>query len=74
MQAGEGMVIHLADAAVLGALAAELSQPGKVWSVSWSPARRARRSRSRWARKSAWNAILRSRVAALPGVMSVEAV
>ena len=28
-QAGEGMVIHLKDAASLGALAAELSQPGK---------------------------------------------
>jgi len=74
MQAGEGMVVHLKDVASLGAIAAELSQPGKGLVSLVVPGAAGEEIEIALGRKISVNAILRNRVAALPGVMSVEAV
>jgi DNA polymerase-3 subunit alpha len=72
--AGEGMVVRLADTASLGALAAELGQSGKGLVnivVAGAPGEEVEIELKK---RIAVTATLRSRVAALPGVMSVEAV
>ena len=73
-QAGEGMVIKLADAKALGALAAELSQAGKGLVNIVVPGGAGEEVEIELKKRIAVNATLRSRIAALPGVMSVEAV
>ena len=73
-QAGEGMVVRLADAASLGALSAELSQPGKGLVSLVVPGHAGEEVEIALSKRIAVNATLRNRVAALPGVMSVEAV
>jgi len=73
-QAGEGMVVRLADTAALGALSAELSQPGKGLVSLVVPGHAGEEVEIALAKRIAVNATLRNRVAALPGVMSVEAV
>jgi DNA polymerase-3 subunit alpha len=73
-QAGEGMVVRLSDAASLGALAAELSQPGKGLVNIVVPGHAGEEVEIALAKRIAVSVTLRSRIAALPGVMSVEAV
>ena len=73
-QAGEGMVIHLADVAGLGALAAELSQPGKGLVSLVVPGVAGEEVEIALAKRLSVNATLRNRIATLPGVVSVEAV
>src|SRR3954471_10430287 len=74
LQAGEGMVVRLTDAASLGQLAAELSQPGKGLVNIVVPGAAGEEVEIELKKRIAVNATLRSRIAALPGVMSVEAV
>jgi DNA polymerase-3 subunit alpha len=72
--AGEGMVIRLSDVSALGNLAAELSQPGKGLVsvvVAGGPGEEIEIALGK---RIAVSATLRNRVAALPGVMAVEAV
>ncbi len=72
--AGEGMVVRLADTASLGALAAELGQSGKGLVnivVAGAPGEEVEIELKK---RIAVTATLRSRVAALPGVLAVEAV
>jgi DNA polymerase-3 subunit alpha len=73
-QAGEGMVIHLKDAQPLGVLAAELSQPGKGLVSVVVPGQAGEEVEIALGKRLTVNATLRSRIAALPGVTSVEAV
>jgi DNA polymerase-3 subunit alpha len=73
-QAGEGMVIHLKDTASLGALASELAQPGKGLVSLVVPGTAGEEIEIALGKRLNVNAMLRSRVAALPGVISVEAV
>jgi DNA polymerase-3 subunit alpha len=73
-QAGEGMVIHLKDTTALGALSAELSQPGKGLVSLVLPGDAGEEIEIALKQRLNVNAALRSRVAALPGVMAVEAV
>lgn len=73
-QAGEGMVVKLSDASALGALAAELSQPGKGLVSLVVPGHAGEEVEIALSKRIAVNATLRNRVMALPGVMSVEAV
>jgi DNA polymerase-3 subunit alpha len=73
-QAGEGMVVRLSDTASLGALAAELSQAGKGLVNIVVPGHAGEEVEIALAKRIAVNASLRGRIAALPGVMSVEAV
>jgi len=73
-QAGEGMVVKLSDASALGALAAELSQPGKGLVSLVVPGHAGEEVEIALAKRIAVSATLRNRVATLPGVMSVEAV
>ncbi|HEY1878115.1 MAG TPA: DNA polymerase III subunit alpha, partial [Rhizomicrobium sp.] len=72
--AGEGMVVRLSDASSLGQLAAELSQPGKGLVNIVVPGSMGEEVEIALAKRIAVNATLRSRIAALPGVTSVEAV
>jgi DNA polymerase-3 subunit alpha len=72
--AGEGMVVRLSDASSLGQLAAELSQPGKGLVNIVVPGSMGEEVEIQLKKHIAVNATLRSRVAALPGVTSVEAV
>jgi DNA polymerase-3 subunit alpha len=72
--AGEGMVVRLADTTSLGALAAELGQSGKGLVNIVVPGSAGEEVEIELKKRIAVNATLRSRVAALPGVMSVEAV
>jgi DNA polymerase III subunit alpha len=74
LQAGEGMVVRLADAASLGQLAAELSQAGKGLVNIVVPGGTGEEVEIELKKRIAVNATLRLRIAALPGVMSVEAV
>jgi DNA polymerase-3 subunit alpha len=73
-QAGEGMVVRLSDASSLGVLAAELSQPGKGLVNIVVPGNAGEEVEIELKSRVAVNVTLRSRIAALPGVMSVEAV
>jgi DNA polymerase-3 subunit alpha len=73
-QAGEGMVVRLSDASSLGALAAELSQAGKGLVNIVVPGNAGEEVEIELKKRVAVNVTLRSRIAALPGVMSVEAV
>jgi DNA polymerase-3 subunit alpha len=73
-QAGEGMTVRLSDTASLGQLAAELVQPGKGLVNIVVPAGAGEEVEIELKKRIAVNATLRSRIAALPGVASVEAV
>ena len=73
-QAGEGMVVRLADTASLGALASELSQAGKGLVNIVVPGKAGEEVEIELKKRIAVSATLRNRIAALPGVMSVEAV
>src|SRR5882672_4286821 len=73
-QAGEGMVVRLSDTASLGALYAELAQAGKGLVNIVVPGGSGEEVEIELKKRIAVNATLRNRVAALPGVMSVEAV
>ena len=73
-QAGEGMVVRLADTASLGALSAELSQAGKGLVNIVVPGDAGEEVEIELKKRIAVNATLRTRIAALPGVTSVEAV
>lgn len=73
-QAGEGMTVRLADTASLGALVAELAQPGKGLVHLVVPGGTGEEVEIELKRRFAVTATLRSRIAALPGVASVEAV
>jgi len=72
--AGEGMTVRLADASSLSALAAELNQAGKGLVNIVVPGASGEEVEIELKKRVAVTAILRSRVAAMPGVMSVEAV
>jgi DNA polymerase III subunit alpha len=74
LQAGEGMVVRLSDASSLGQLAAELQQSGKGLVNVVVPGGAGEEVEIELKKRIAVNATLRSRIAALPGVMSVEAV
>jgi DNA polymerase-3 subunit alpha len=73
-QAGEGMTVRLADTGSLGALVAELSQPGKGLVHLVVPGGAGEEVEIELKKRFAVTATLRSRIAALPGIMSVEAV
>ncbi|HEU0095385.1 MAG TPA: hypothetical protein VFQ52_02945, partial [Rhizomicrobium sp.] len=73
-QAGEGMTVRLADIASLAALSAELGQPGKGLVNIVVPGAAGEEVEIELKKRIAVTATLRSRVAALPGVASVEAV
>jgi DNA polymerase-3 subunit alpha len=73
-QAGEGMVVRLSDAASLGQLAAELRQSGKGLVNIVVPGGQGEEVEIELKKRIAVNATLRSRIAALPGVIAVEAV
>jgi DNA polymerase III subunit alpha len=74
LQVGEGMVVRLSDASSLGQLAAELQQSGKGLVNVVVPGGAGEEVEIELKKRIAVNATLRSRIAALPGVMSVEAV
>jgi len=73
-QAGEGMTVRLSDTGSLGALAAELSQSGKGLVHVVVPGSQGEEVEIELKKRFAVTATLRNRIAALPGVMSVEAV
>ena len=73
-QAGEGMVVRLADTASLPALYAELQQAGKGLVNFVVPGGAGEEVEIELKKRIAVTATLRNRVAALPGVASVEAV
>ncbi|HTC84200.1 MAG TPA: DNA polymerase III subunit alpha [Rhizomicrobium sp.] len=73
-QAGEGMAVRLSETSSLGALASELSQPGKGLVHLIVPGGAGEEVEIELKRRFAVTATLRSRIAALPGVASVEAV
>jgi hypothetical protein len=68
------MVVRLSDASSLGALAAELSQAGKGLVNIVVPGNAGEEVEIELKKRVAVNVTLRSRIAALPGVASVEAV
>jgi DNA polymerase-3 subunit alpha len=72
--AGEGMTVRLADASSLSALAAELNQAGKGLVNIVVPGASGEEVEIELKKRVAVTAVLRSRVAALPGVVAVEAV
>jgi DNA polymerase-3 subunit alpha len=73
-QAGEGMVVRLADSAALAGLAAELVPAGKGLVSLVVPGEPGEEVEIELRQRVAVTATLRNRVAALPGVLSVEAV
>ena len=73
-QAGEGMTIRLSDTSSLAALYAEFSQAGKGLVSLVVPGNAGEEVEIALTKRIAVNATLRNRVAALPGVASVEAV
>jgi DNA polymerase-3 subunit alpha len=73
-QAGEGMTVRLSDIASLAALSTELSQAGKGLVNIVVPGASGEEVEIELKKRIAVTATLRSRVAALPGVASVEAV
>lgn len=72
--AGEGMVVRLADTSSLSALYAELQQAGKGLVNIVVPGAAGEEVEIELKKRIAVTATLRNRVAALPGVASVEAV
>jgi hypothetical protein len=68
------MVVRLSDASSLGQLAAELIQPGKGLVNIVVPGSAGEEVEIELKKRIAVNATLRSRIAVLPGVASVEAV
>jgi DNA polymerase-3 subunit alpha len=68
------MTVRLSDMASLGALYAELSQPGKGLVSLVVPGHAGEEVEIALAKRIAVTATLRNRIAALPGVASVEAV
>jgi len=73
-QAGEGMVVRLADVASLGALHAELGQPGKGLVSLVVPGNGGEEVEIALPRRVQVTPALRNRVATMPGVLAVEAV
>ena len=72
--AGEGMVVHLESAAPLSSVAAQLLQPGKGLVSFVVPGGPGEEVEIALSRRHAVTAALRSTIAAIPGVVSVEAV
>jgi DNA polymerase-3 subunit alpha len=72
--AGEGMVVRLESAAPLSAIAAQLVQPGKGLVSFVVPSGPSEEVEITLAKRHAVTATLRSTIAAIPGVVSVEAV
>jgi DNA polymerase III subunit alpha len=72
--AGEGMVVRLESAAPLSAIAAQLVQPGKGLVSFVVPSGPSEEVEIALAKRHAVTATLRSTIAAIPGVVSVEAV
>jgi DNA polymerase-3 subunit alpha len=72
--AGEGMTVRLVDTSSLSALAAELNQAGKGLVNIVVPGASGEEVEIELKKRVAVTAILRSRVAAMPGVLAVEAV
>lgn len=72
--AGEGMVVRLESAASLSAIAAQLTQPGKGLVSFVVPGGEGEEVEIALAKRHAVTAVLRSNIAAIPGVLSVEAV
>src|ERR1700742_2473786 len=73
-QAGEGMTVRLSDTSSLGVLYAELQQAGKGLVNIVVPGGAGEEVEIELKKRIAVTATLRNRVAALPGVASVEAV
>ncbi|HVV26904.1 MAG TPA: DNA polymerase III subunit alpha [Rhizomicrobium sp.] len=73
-QAGEGMTVRLSDTSSLNTLHAELSQPGKGLVSIVVPGAAGEEVEIALSKRIAVSATLRNRIAALPGVASVEAV
>jgi DNA polymerase-3 subunit alpha len=72
--AGEGMVVRLDSAAPLSAIAAQLMQPGKGLVSFVVPSGPSEEVEITLNKRHAVTATLRSTIAAIPGVVSVEAV
>jgi DNA polymerase-3 subunit alpha len=72
--AGEGMVVRLDSLAPLPVIAAQLMQPGKGLVSFVVPGGPGEEVEIALAKRHAVTAILRSNIAAIPGVLSVEAV
>ena len=72
--AGEGMVVRLESAAPLSAIAAQLMQPGKGLVSFVVPSGPSEEVEITLSKRHAVTATLRSTIAAIPGVVSVEAV
>ena len=72
--AGEGMVVRLETAASLSAIAAQLTQPGKGLVSFVVPGGEGEEVEIALSKRHAVTAVLRSNIAAIPGVLSVEAV
>jgi DNA polymerase-3 subunit alpha len=72
--AGEGMVVHLESPAPLGAIAAQLVQPGKGLVSFVVPGAPGEEVEIALTKRHQVTASLRSTIAAIPGVLSVEAV
>ncbi len=72
--AGEGMVVRLDSAAPLSAIAAQLMQPGKGLVSFVVPSGPSEEVEITLSKRHAVTATLRSTIAAIPGVVSVEAV
>jgi DNA polymerase-3 subunit alpha len=72
--AGEGMVVRLESAAPLSAIAAQLMQPGKGLVSFVVPSGPSEEVEITLNKRHAVTATLRSTIAAIPGVVSVEAV
>ncbi len=72
--AGEGMVVRLDSTAPLSAIAAQLMQPGKGLVSFVVPGGAGEEVEIALAKRHAVTAVLRSNIAAIPGVVSVEAV
>jgi len=73
-QAGEGMVVRLDATASLGAIAAQLAQPGKGIVKFVVPGAPGEEVEIALSKRHTITASLRSNIAAIPGVISVEAV
>jgi DNA polymerase-3 subunit alpha len=72
--AGEGMVVRLDSVAPLAVIAAQLMQPGKGLVSFVVPGGEGEEVEIALSKRHAVTAILRSNIAAIPGVVSVEAV
>ena len=72
--AGEGMVVRLESTVPLSSIAAQLMQPGKGLVSFVVPGGPGEEVEISLAKRHAVTAVLRSTIAAIPGVVSVEAV